>query len=353
MTMKIPALPALALAIGVVPVAVEAQQPQPPPLRVYSDDWTGGRTPARQEWIRPTIINVAVPRLRDLVLRMQALQGTLDTHPIPPHSHSHSHPAREVTVTYCVANCDPSDGEPPEMVTESATVSGVTGQVTARSGFSFSADSGDMTEVSNFVGRDGRTYTIEVTIADTHQSDGTGGGNGNGGGGFGDSGGGFNSDGTSDGGDSGDTSGYTDSAGYGVACFAAGARVVLSDGTTRAVEDVGPGDRLASVGEPAVVVRTYADAELKAWVHGNAGRLLVTASHPVSTTRGFIPAGELRVGDGLRLADGGVLLVETLEVRREARPNFNLETRGHAPYVVDGVVFGSYPSPGSAEPGAG
>ena len=104
MTGKILARPALALAIGAVGLVV-AEAQQPAPLDAYSDDWTGGQSPAPAGATRPTVITVAVPRLRALVVRMQALQNTLDTHPIPPHSHSHTHPPPPTlptgtTVTY-------------------------------------------------------------------------------------------------------------------------------------------------------------------------------------------------------------------------------------------------------------
>ena len=336
--------PPLALSLAIASVLSPGLAGAQSSLQVYSDDFGGPNQSAPAGATRDTVISMSVPRLHAVIARLRVVEGILGSHPIPPHRHPHTHPTRTITIILT----DPDTGVP-ETVDASVDESG---QVTvpSRRGISFMVDTVAMANTLHTTTlADGTEVTIGVPGAGAYGS-GVQGGQGNGGyegntyGGWGGSeGGGFSPDGNSADG------GHTDSAGFGVACFAAGAKVAMADGTWRAVEDLVPGDQVRSPDGAVAITRIYADAAEKSWVTVNGEEMLVTASHPVSTQRGFVPTGALRAGDAIDLEAGGVLLVESVRSVRETRPNFNLETLGHSPYWVDGVLFGSYASPRSPE----
>ena len=70
----------------------------------------------------------------------------------------------------------------------------------------------------------------------------------------------------------------------------------------------------------------------------------MTSSHPVSTSRGFVPAGEVVVGDVLHREDGLSLGVAEVSAAVRADLNINVETEDHRPFYVNAILFGSYPS---------
>jgi pyruvate formate lyase activating enzyme len=92
-------------------------------------------------------------------------------------------------------------------------------------------------------------------------------------------------------------------------CHPAGTRILLADGTTKAVETIGAGDRLWSYNveggfqiQPGIVTHTGRRLD---WLYRirygarGAGHLELTADHPLLTQRGWTVARELRSGDEL------------------------------------------------------
>ncbi len=91
-----------------------------------------------------------------------------------------------------------------------------------------------------------------------------------------------------------------DQNGYG-ACFPAGTRVRMEDGSERDIQDVRLRDRvLTAEGNVGRVIRTMVrDADdglirISLWGHTH---MRATAEHPILTERGYVPAGELVRGD--------------------------------------------------------
>ena len=87
-----------------------------------------------------------------------------------------------------------------------------------------------------------------------------------------------------------------------------------------------------------VVTATFAHSSgsvLDLYLDGDDRPLGVTANHPVYSAdrRAFVPAGELRVGECLRTADG-TAAVTALEPRPDREPVFNLEIDGEHVYHV-------------------
>src|SRR3990172_1819909 len=88
-------------------------------------------------------------------------------------------------------------------------------------------------------------------------------------------------------------------------CHPAGTQILLTDGTTKPVEEVRPGDQLLSLASwrrdavPDVVTEIgyRAAASFRVQVKGVRGGLLATAEHPILTQRGWVPVASLRPGD--------------------------------------------------------
>ncbi len=93
-------------------------------------------------------------------------------------------------------------------------------------------------------------------------------------------------------------------------CHPAGTPILLQDGSTKPVEEVGPGDSLWSLSDseggtaPAVVTEAGSRkaATYRLSIKGLRESLLATAEHPVLTKRGWIPISDLGAGDSVLLA---------------------------------------------------
>lgn len=132
--------------------------------------------------------------------------------------------------------------------------------------------------------------------------------------------------------------------GIGSICFSADARVRLPDGVDVAIGEIELGERVVVPSGLARVVAVYRDDREKYWVSIDGEAPFFTASHPVVTERGTVRGGELQAGDRLRTLSGTFRTVVRVDLVKLRKVNVNIETEGHAPYFVDGVLFGSYPS---------
>ena len=130
----------------------------------------------------------------------------------------------------------------------------------------------------------------------------------------------------------------------GTICFSPDALVLLADGSRVPVRSLELGDLLASVDGPVAIAALYRDMRSKRWVSFNGDVPFVTSTHPVSTARGFVPAGEVVPGDVLDLEDGRTLQVLTISFTVQADLNINVETEDHRPFYVNEILFASYPS---------
>ena len=121
------------------------------------------------------------------------------------------------------------------------------------------------------------------------------------------------------------------------ACFPPGTRIRMADGTNRKIEDVRLLDSVVTAeGRTGTVVRTMVRQhgptilKLNLWGHSH---LRLTDEHPVLTKRGYVKAGELRIGDWValpRYMAKGETTIQTDEliprrsyVRRERVRKFN------------------------------
>ena len=101
-------------------------------------------------------------------------------------------------------------------------------------------------------------------------------------------------------------------------CFAPETKILLADGTERAIEDISAGDMVLNpnTGQAMRVrslLESYEDKPLVEVVYG--GRALrVTSQHPMVTQRGVIPALSLLSSDSVQTSDGNLHAVEQVNI---------------------------------------
>jgi len=127
-------------------------------------------------------------------------------------------------------------------------------------------------------------------------------------------------------------------------CFPAGTRVLLADGTARAIETfvggewvlAAPDSDPAGKARPAQVARVFHNAPTRlVTVHTDAQAVRATGGHPFyAYGRGWIRADELTAGDRLRTAAGGWTVVTAVTESSEVERVYNLEVTGAHTYFV-------------------
>ncbi len=130
-------------------------------------------------------------------------------------------------------------------------------------------------------------------------------------------------------------------------CFAPRTPVLMADGSYKNIEDIVLGDAVmgqteAGILRPNIVTKLYHHVYTE-----NAGvlfdtlrvndSLVVTAEHPMMTTRGIVSAGDLVVGD-LLLAATGTTIVETLEEGPSLPRVYNLSVYPDHTYFAGDVL---------------
>ena len=146
--------------------------------------------------------------------------------------------------------------------------------------------------------------------------------------------------------------------------FPAGTAVLMGDGTTKAIGDVRPGDRVQATdpatgttrAEPvAAQIVTPGDRQFTdVTVHTATGDATITSTqhHPFwdATAKKFVDAADLKPGDELREPDGDLVAVVSVVSYLGLRTAFNLTVDDlHTYYVmVDGVAVLVHNSCGTA-----
>jgi hypothetical protein len=129
-------------------------------------------------------------------------------------------------------------------------------------------------------------------------------------------------------------------------CFVAGTEVLMHDGSSRPIEEIEPGDRVASRSDegtqdsPVVegrvtrVFRSVAQGSLLIRFDGG-GTVETTDEHPFYVPgRGFVEAEDLRTGDRVAEDDGGLSVVAAVSRLTEPKEVYNLEVEGTHTYFV-------------------
>ncbi|MDE9518742.1 hypothetical protein KKJ17_13630 [Xenorhabdus bovienii] len=94
-------------------------------------------------------------------------------------------------------------------------------------------------------------------------------------------------------------------------CIAEGTLIDMADGSKRKVEDIRPGDRVLTKQGDVLQVKSRIvgyDTEFFDLIYNNSEKVSLTPTHPVSTLRGIVKAGELKIGDTIHTRDGQTTL---------------------------------------------
>ncbi|MFE0464911.1 polymorphic toxin-type HINT domain-containing protein, partial [Kitasatospora sp. NPDC058965] len=134
--------------------------------------------------------------------------------------------------------------------------------------------------------------------------------------------------------------------------FAPDTLVLLADGTTKPIDQVQPGDQVATAdpttgqqqdGQPVTAALVHHDTDLVDLTvtgpDGARSTVSTTANHPFwdATRHGWVPAGELPAGDRLQAEDGTVVQVVVVTVTPGEADRYNLTVQHlHTYYVVVG-----------------
>lgn len=132
-------------------------------------------------------------------------------------------------------------------------------------------------------------------------------------------------------------------------CFAAGTIVLMADGSTKRIEEVGEGDVVLADDpltvrgpEPHKVTQihrtaTYRLVRLQVGEVNGGGELVATGSHPFWTRRGWVTAEELTVRDVLTDDAGRPVSIRAIALESRDARTFNLSVDGtHTFFVVAG-----------------
>ena len=137
-------------------------------------------------------------------------------------------------------------------------------------------------------------------------------------------------------------------AGVKPSCFVAGTLVMAVAGMV-AIENIKAGDKVISTNHETfetaekTVVETYVREDSKL-IHLviNGEEIITTETHPFYVTnRGFVNAGELKVGDELLDSNGNILLVENFAVELTDEPTtvYNFQVEDYHTYHVSGLAI--------------
>ncbi|WP_315334843.1 DUF6531 domain-containing protein [Propionibacterium acidifaciens] len=139
---------------------------------------------------------------------------------------------------------------------------------------------------------------------------------------------------------SGALSAVTETSAYG--CFPAGTRILLADGSSKPIEQVTEGDRVASTdpdtGQPttATVTATFTHHNVATLrLTTSTGQITTTAAHPFYVEgKGFTPAGQLTTEDTLRDHTGQPVHLHTIESTGTVQTVHNIEVNNTHTYHV-------------------
>jgi hypothetical protein len=127
-------------------------------------------------------------------------------------------------------------------------------------------------------------------------------------------------------------------------CFPAEMKVLTAEGA-RSIRDIRVGDRVLTADERGEksfqpVLKTLADRNNHYYLINNA--IKVTALHRIATAEGWKKAQDLKVGDRIRVEDGGLVAVESIERVGKDLPVYNLTVAENHNFYVTPDGQGGY-----------
>ncbi|MCD4761467.1 hypothetical protein K8R32_00730, partial [bacterium] len=125
-------------------------------------------------------------------------------------------------------------------------------------------------------------------------------------------------------------------------CFAAGTKILMADGSTKFIEDIERGDKIATFIDP--LTRKLTSGKVMEIWHDTAvefivinDKIRVTPEHQIFASNRFIDAGLLRIGDWLLNPDGERVPIRSISIDHEVRPIYNLRIEPQNTFFADGI----------------
>ena len=131
------------------------------------------------------------------------------------------------------------------------------------------------------------------------------------------------------------------------ACFLAGTRVSMSDGSFGNIEDVEVGDLVKSYnpstgevvsGEVVIVFRHTPEEMREDYYLIINQKMSITPEHRIFTSDGLTEAGELIVGSEMVNEEGGLTVIETIQKVSERVYTYNLEIGKYQTYFAENIA---------------
>lgn len=124
-------------------------------------------------------------------------------------------------------------------------------------------------------------------------------------------------------------------------CLAAGAEILLADGTTKPIEKMLVGDEVLTFNDP--VSRELTSGRVEEVVEHLVGEYMIinektkiTPEHQVFANNHFIDAGRLKVGDWLWSPNKEKIIIRSIEIKKQLIKVYNLRIEPQHTYIADG-----------------
>jgi hypothetical protein len=141
-------------------------------------------------------------------------------------------------------------------------------------------------------------------------------------------------------------------------CFLSGTPILLSDGSTKPIEEIKVGDEIMAFDEETSglvkdkVSKTFAHKATEYLIINN--HLKVTPNHPVYNNGEWIEIGKLNIGDSLLNSQGKTELITDIKKFNDEVDTYNLEVNPYHTYIAGGyVVHNKIPGGGTPIGGDG
>lgn len=125
-------------------------------------------------------------------------------------------------------------------------------------------------------------------------------------------------------------------------CFAAGTKILMADGSQKAIEKIKKGERIKTFANPLKF--DLIDGEVKEIWQGTVNSYLiinnkikVTPDHQIFSNGRFTDAGLLKISDWMISYQGEKIEIKSIDIIREVIPVFNLRIDPERTYFAEGV----------------
>jgi len=144
-------------------------------------------------------------------------------------------------------------------------------------------------------------------------------------------------------------------------CFLGGTPILMSDGSTKPIEEVKVGDKILAFDEETKElkedsVKLFFEHDAQEYLVVN-GSIKATVNHPVYSDGKWMELGQLKIGDNLLSGEGRPVKITDIKLVKEPVKVYNLEVNPYHTYIAGGIVahnkrlYIPVPPPGGEEYG--